>query len=222
MRKAVLLDLDGTLVDSTQAHAHAWMRAFERFGYDVPAEHICRWIGMGSDKLLRQVDPALREDRDPGESISRLHQELFKSDYMGSLQPTNGARDLLQRLGREKLLRVIASSGEPNEISAALRVAAIDDVVDVITGAGDAKRTKPDPDIINAGLRKAGVRPAEAAYVGDTPYDVIAAHAAGTIAIAVTCGAWTAAELADADAIYRDPADLAANLAESPVCWRLE
>jgi HAD superfamily hydrolase (TIGR01549 family) len=218
MRKALLLDLDGTLVDSTQAHSRAWMRAFERFGYNVPVERICRWIGMGSDKLLQQVDSTLREDGEPGKTISRLHRELFMSDYAGSLEATNGARELLQRLGDEKLLRVIASSAESGDIAVVLRVAKIDELVDIIAGAGDAKRTKPDPDIVIAAMRKARVHPEEAAYVGDTPYDVIAAHSAGVIAIAVTCGAWEAGELRDADAVYRDPADLANHLAESPLC----
>ena len=217
MRRAVLLDLDGTLVDSTQAHAQAWMRAFHRHRYDVPAERICRWIGMGGNKLLHEVDPALSDDRDPGKSISRLRREIFLNEYVGSLCATNGARELLERLGAEGLLRVIASSAESDELEALLRVAKIEDLVDITTGAADAEHSKPDPDIIEAALRKARARPDQAVYVGDTPYDVVAAHRAGVVAIALTCAAWNAQELSDADATYRDPADLAEHLAESPL-----
>ncbi len=217
MRKAVLLDLDGTLVDSTEAHAQAWSRAFERIGYNVPPERIRRWIGMGGEKLLQQVDPTLRDDRGPGKSISSAHQELFMHDYVRSLKPTNGARALLQRIGEEGLLRVIASSAKPQELKALLDVIDIQDVVDLSTNADDVDRSKPDPDIITEALAKAGVRPDEASYVGDTPYDVTAAHRAGVVAVAVTCGAWDAAELKGAQAVYRDPADLVRRFASSPL-----
>ncbi|MBV8374006.1 MAG: HAD family hydrolase [Candidatus Eremiobacteraeota bacterium] len=70
MLKAVLLDLDGTLVASTDAHAQAWMRAFAQFGFDVAPKQIRRWIGMGGDKILQQVDSTLRNDREPGKTIS--------------------------------------------------------------------------------------------------------------------------------------------------------
>ncbi|MBV9057094.1 MAG: HAD family hydrolase [Candidatus Eremiobacteraeota bacterium] len=217
MPKAVLLDLDGTLVDSTQAHAESWSRAFERHGYDVPSDQISRWIGMGGDKLLRQVDPALDHTHGSGKSIAQAHEDLFMTEYLPSLQPTNGANALLERIGQARSLRVIASSAKERELHAVLKVARIDRLVDVTTNADDADRSKPDPDIISEALKKAGVRAEEAVYVGDTPYDVIAAHRAGMAAIGVTCGAWNADGLKDADAIYRDPAELVRRFDSSPL-----
>lgn len=208
MIRAILLDLDGTLVASTDAHAQSWVRTLARFGYDVSLEAMWRWIGMGGDKLLKQVDPVLSDESEPGKSISKCREEMYMSEYVGSLQPTNGARELLERLGEEKMLRVIASSAKTNELQAALKTAGLQGLVDLTTDAQDAEHSKPDPDIIGAALKKARVRPEEALYIGDTPYDIVAAHKAGVVAVAVACGAWDAHELADAERVYRDPAEI--------------
>ncbi|MBV9027320.1 MAG: HAD family hydrolase [Candidatus Eremiobacteraeota bacterium] len=217
MPKAVLLDLDGTLVDSTSAHAESWSRAFARYGYDVPSARIARWIGMGGDKLLRQVDPALDHTDGLGKSISQAREELFLSEYLPHLKPTNGARALLERIGEERSLRVIASSAKERELEALLKVAHIERLVDLTTNADDVDRSKPDPDVIAEALKKAGCSAEEAVYVGDTPYDVVAAHRAGVTAIGVTCGAWDGDGLKDAEAIYRDPAELVRSFDSSPL-----
>ncbi|MBV9233202.1 MAG: HAD family hydrolase [Candidatus Eremiobacteraeota bacterium] len=217
MPKAVLLDLDGTLVDSTEAHAVSWQRAFQRHGYEVPLERLRRWIGMGGDKLLPQVNPALREETEPGKSIAALRGELFMKDWLPRLKPTNGARALLERIGEEKLLRVIASSAQADEVKALLEVAGLSDVVDITTNSDEVDRSKPDPDVVSKALDKAHTRPEEAAYLGDTPYDVTAAHRAGVIAIGIACGAWDAVELRDAQAVYRDPAELVRSFDASPL-----
>lgn len=217
MPKAVLLDLDGTLVDSIQAHAESWSRAFARYGYDVPSERIARWIGLGGDKLLRQVDPALDHTHGSGKSISQAHEDLFMSEYLPDVKPTNGASALLERIGEERSLRVIASSAKERELRALLKIAHIERLVDLTTNADDVDRSKPDPDVVAEALNKAGCASHEAVYVGDTPYDVVAAHSAGVAAIGVTCGAWDADGLKEAEAIYRDPAELVRRFASSPL-----
>ncbi|MBV8148689.1 MAG: HAD family hydrolase, partial [Candidatus Eremiobacteraeota bacterium] len=123
----------------------------------------------------------------------------------------------LARIRQQNLLRVIASSAKSDELAALLEVANVEDLVNISTDAEDVDRSKPDPDIVSEALAKAGVRANEAAYVGDTPYDVTAAHGAGVVAIGLTCGAWDAAGLKDAEAIYRDPADLVQHFALSPL-----
>ena len=206
--KAVLLDVDGTLVQSNAAHAEAWSRALAAHGYDVPAETIRGWIGMGGDRVLRRVDSRLSDDTEPGASIEQLRKEMFLRDFAPGLVPAVGARALLCRFGSAGMLRVIATSAKAEELSALLKAADIEDQVDLTTTSDDAERSKPDPDIVNVALAKASCASADAIYLGDTPYDVNAAHAAGVRVVALTCGGWDRDALAEADAIYDDPADL--------------
>ncbi len=215
--KAVLLDVDGTLLRSNEAHALAWSRALGEFGYDVPPETVRRWIGMGGDKVLRRVDESLSDDHGPGKAISARRQDIFLHECVATLRPTNGARALLERLGAEKLQRVVATSAKKGELAALLDAAGIADQVDAATTSDDAERSKPDPDIVNEALKKASCAPEEAVYLGDTPYDVAAAHRAGVAAVALTCGGWDRSDLVDAEAVYEDPADLLRGLDTAPL-----
>jgi HAD superfamily hydrolase (TIGR01509 family) len=216
MLKAVLLDIDGTLIQSNDAHAEAWSFAFSVFGYDVSPQRVLRWIGMGGDKVLAQVDQKLSEDREPGKAIAELREEIFLRDYVGDLRPTNGARELLERIGAEKLLRVVATSAKAEELAGLLNAGGIVDQIDLATTSDDAERSKPDPDIVSTALAKASCKPDEALYLGDTPYDVAAAKSAGVAIVALTCGGWDADALAGAEEIYRDPAQLLAQFDVSP------
>jgi len=215
--KAVLLDIDGTLVRSNDEHAHAWSDALARFGYDVAWTQIRRWIGMGGDKILPRVDEALRDDREPGSSISRLRGEIFLERYAPRLQPQPGARALLEEFRARSLLRVAATSAKRDELGAILHAGAIEDCIDEATTSDEAARSKPDADIIAAALTKVRLLQDEAIYLGDTPYDVIAAHRAGTMVVALRCGGWDDADLGEADAIYDTPAELLARLDASPI-----
>src|SRR5947209_1163572 len=100
--RGVLLDVDGTLVDSNDAHAHAWVEALAEHGIDVPFEKVRRLIGMGGDKLLPEVS-GLREDSPEGKRISQRRQEIFQKRSLPSLWPTPGAAQLLRRLKAEGL-----------------------------------------------------------------------------------------------------------------------
>lgn len=217
MLRAVLLDVDGTLVKSNDAHAQAWSYALSVFGYDVSPERIHQWIGMGGDRLLGQVDPNLKEDRDPGKSISELRRQTFLRDYVGGLTPTDGAKALLVRLGEEKLLRVVATSAREDELVGLLNAAGIVEEVDLATTADDVEESKPEPDIIAKALAKASCKPDEALCLGDTPYDITAAARAGVATIALTCGGWDKGDLSGAQAIYQHPADLLAHFDSSPI-----
>jgi HAD superfamily hydrolase (TIGR01509 family) len=219
--KAVLFDVDGTLVDSNAAHAEAWSRAFRSYGYDVPADRLRPLIGMGGDKILVRIDSKLHHDGEPGASIARLRETIFLDAYVATLQPTRGARDLLERVAAAGLLRVAATSAKRSELGAILRAANLEGAFDAMTTSDDARRSKPDADILTAALAKISSNAAEAIYVGDTPYDIDAAHRAGMPAIGLRCGGSSDDRLAKADERYGDPADLLAHFEDSCIARRM-
>lgn len=117
----------------------------------------------------------------------------------------------MKRLALEGWLRVVATSAQRNELQPILDSAGIADCIDAAATSDDARRSKPNEDIVIAALKKAGVARDRAVMLGDTPYDVEAAHRAGVAAIAVRCSGWNDRALAGAAAIYDDPADLLAH-----------
>ena len=217
MRKAILIDVDGTLIDSNDAHARAWAQALGSVGFHLSAARIRAMIGMGGDKILTRVDPALSDDSEPGRSISRLRERIFLNDYVWTLSPTPGARALLVRLHAEGMRRVVATSAKRTELDALLTTAGVGDQVDLATTSDDVANSKPDPDVVASALHKARAGANEAVYLGDTPYDVEAARRAGIEIIALRCGGWQTADLSGAVAIYDDPADLLVHFADSPL-----
>jgi HAD superfamily hydrolase (TIGR01509 family) len=213
--RAALLDVDGTLVDSNDAHARAWRRSLAENGYDVPLERLHSWIGMGGDKVLARVDPNLRVDCGVGKTISQRRMKIFL-DGVDRLRPTNGARELLERLAAENIRRIVATSAKKAELDAILRATKLEDCIDGATTADDADRSKPDADIVVAALGVAKAAPEEAVFLGDTPYDVQAAQRAHVVVVAVESGGWARAELAGARAIYADPLALLRDFERSP------
>jgi HAD superfamily hydrolase (TIGR01509 family) len=214
MYKAVLFDVDGTLVDSNDAHAHAWVEAFAESAVRVDFDQVRRSIGMGGDKLMPAVS-GLSEESSLGEKISKQRGEIFKTKYLPGLRPFAGARDLVAAVKQRGLAAVAASSAKRDELERLLRIAGASDLLDEATSSDDAEESKPDPDIVQASLKKAKARPAEAVLIGDTPYDVEAAARAGVAAIALRCGGWGDRDLHGAIAIYDGPWDLLARLDES-------
>jgi HAD superfamily hydrolase (TIGR01509 family) len=218
--RTALLDIDGTLVDSNEAHARAWDAACAEFGF-VRSERFFRpLIGMGSDQVLPRVDPALSDDRDPGKAIAARRGEIFKSAYLPTLRATPGARALVERIHTAGLRCVVASSAKADELEALLDIADVTKFIDVRTTADDAARSKPAPDIVIAALKKAGAAPNEAVFLGDTPYDITSGRQAGVSVIGLRCGGWDDLGLAGAIAIYNDPADLLSQYDASPLAVR--
>lgn len=211
MLSALLSDIDGTLVVSNDAHAKAWADALRQFGYDVPAERVRRLIGMGGDKILKRIDEKLNEEEEPGKSIEAVRLQIFLDRYVAGLEPTPGAVALLEQLGSRGILRVAATSANAKEFEEIAAVAGIAGYIDLATTSDDAARSKPDADIVQAALDKAKAGARDALYLGDTPYDIEAAHRAGVRVIALQCGGWSAGELAAAEAVYETPADLLAH-----------
>lgn len=205
--QTVLLDVDGTLIDSNDAHARAWVGALAAHGYVIPFDQVRPLIGMGGDKLLPQL-AGLDAESSEADRIAETRKELFAAE-LPSLRPTRGARALLELLRDEGLELVVATSAAAEEVQAILRQAGVADLIEEAASAGDAERSKPDPDILQAALKKAGRHPGQCVMIGDTPYDIEAASRARMPTIALRCGGWwNDADLRDAMAIYDDPADL--------------
>ncbi len=212
--KAVLLDIDGTLIDSNDAHARAWVDVGKEFGYDIKFDHV-RWlIGMGGDKVLPEVT-GLEEESAVGEKILNRRGEIFRERYLSGLKPFAGTRELLQRISAEGRKLVVATSASEEDLEGLLRQARIEDLIDHAANSDDADESKPAPDIVEAALKRGKVSAAEAIMIGDTPYDVGAATRAGVPIIGFECGGWSAEELRGAIAIYHDPGDLLARYSGS-------
>ncbi|HEY8079294.1 MAG TPA: HAD family hydrolase [Labilithrix sp.] len=214
--RAVLFDIDGTLLDSNDAHAHAWLDALRGHGRDVPYDHVRSKIGMGGDKLLREL-AGIDEDSIEGRFINERRLAIFKSHYLPDLGPFPGARALVDRLRSRGLTCAAVTSAKGAELADLLREAAVADLIDEVITSDDVDRSKPDPDIVEMALEKLHVAAHEAVMIGDTPYDVAAASRAHVPVIAFRCGGWKDRDLAGAIAIYDDPADLVAKLADSPL-----
>lgn len=214
--KAVLFDIDGTLIDSNDAHTRAWVQTLQRHGHAVSDTEIRRLIGKGSDKVFAEV-LGIASDSALAKQITKDRTQLLMSSFIPNLASTPGARLLVQRMRSEGLRLVIASSsGE--ELPALLAQAGLQDLLDTAVSPDEVEESKPDGDIIEVALRKAGVQPAEAVMIGDTPYDIAAAKAAGVKCIAVRCGGyWDDAALSEAAAIFDDPATLLRHWADSPL-----
>ena len=205
--KTVVLDVDGTLIDSNDAHAEAWTRALVEHGIPADVSHIRPLIGMGGDKLLPAA--ARVDDASPlGQEISKRKKELFNERLPG-LVATPGARELLEYLREHGVSIVVATSAGDDEMDALLRQAGVDDLIPKRTSKDAATDSKPDPDIVQAALAKAKAAPDESVMVGDTPYDIEAATRAGLDTIALRCGGlWADRHLSGAVAIYDDPSAL--------------
>lgn len=216
MIKAVLFDVDGTLVHSNDAHAHAWVRAFAEHGIDVSFDAVRRAIGMGGDKLMPRVSH-LTEDSDEGRAIAELRKEIFRRDCLPRLQPLRQAGELVAAVRALGLTTVAASSAKKDELRPLLEIAGADALMDAMTSSDDAEESKPDPDIIEAALARAGVAASEAIMIGDTPYDIEAARRAGVRTIAFRSGGWDDGDLAGAIAVYDGPWELLQQLDHSPL-----
>jgi HAD superfamily hydrolase (TIGR01509 family) len=212
--KAVLFDVDGTLVDSNDAHAAAWVKAFTEHGVNVDPISVRRSIGMGGDKLMPAVSD-LRDASSLGAKIAERRGQIFRQEFLPKLEAFPGARDLVAAIKQRGYTAVAASSAAKDELGPLLKIAGADALMDAKTSSGDADESKPSPDIVEAALERANARPNEAVMIGDTPYDIAAARSAGVRIIAFRSGGWLDPDLVGAVEIYDGAWDLLARLDRS-------
>lgn len=216
MIRAVLFDVDGTLMDNNGLHVQAWKEAFKPYK-DFDTAELFRYVGMGSDTYVQSLAPEL----DPAgrEAIRDRKREIYK-EIGAKAAPFAGAKAALDAAHRKGLAIALASSANRVEIDRYVGLMGIAPLISAITTATDVKRTKPDPDLFLAALDKLGVPPAEAFVVGDTPYDVQAASRAGMPTVAVLSGGFAGPTLEAAGAVMvlKDVGELAARFDEV-VSW---
>src|ERR687897_2949234 len=217
--KAVIFDVDGTLIDSVDAHAKAWQEALGDFGFQVPFDEVRAQIGKGGDQLMPVFVPREELER-IGEALEAHRGEIFKARYLPTLRPFPSVRELVQRVIASGGSVALASSAKADEVDTYKRIARIEDLISKETSSDDVERSKPHPDIFQAALaRLEGVLPSEAIVVGDTPYDAEAAGKAGLAIVGVRCGGFPESDprAAGCMAIFQDPADLLARFEQSPL-----
>ena len=214
MLRGVIFDVDGTLVDSNDAHAQSWVDTFAEAGYNVPFDVVRPLIGMGGDKLLPKTI-GIAADSDEGKKLSKRRSEIFKKKYLPRLKPLEGSRDLVLRVRKDGLKAIVATSAKDEELEGLLKAAQVEDLMEEKATASDAKRSKPDPDIVKAAIEESELPPSDLVMVGDTPYDIEAATKAGVRSIAFRSGGWKDPDLRGAVEIYDGPADLLRHYATS-------
>src|SRR5690349_12550050 len=188
MIKAVIFDIDGTLVDSVDMPAQAWKEAFEHFGKKIPFAAVRHQIGKGGDQLM-PVFFSKEELAEFGEEMEKYRGDLFKRDFLKRVRAFPHVRDLFLRIKADGKRLALASSAKEEELKEYKKIAHIEDLVEEETSADDADKSKPHPDIFEAALERLGdVEPEEAIVVGDTPYDAEAAGKIGLRTIGVLCG----------------------------------
>jgi phosphoglycolate phosphatase-like HAD superfamily hydrolase len=208
--KAVIFDIDGTLVDSVDIHALAWQEALREFGYRADYGAVRAQIGKGGDKLMPEFVPKDELARIE-KKLSDFRGELFLRKYMPLIRPFSCVPQLFQRIRDEGLRIALASSAKSNELAEYVKLAGIAKFVEEETSKDDVDESKPAPDIFEAALVKLkGVTAAEALVVGDTPYDAVAARRAKLRCMGVLTGGWTVEALREAGCftVYRNIAEL--------------
>ncbi len=212
---AAILDVDGTLVDNNYQHALAWHFALRREGMVVPVWRIHRAVGIGGDKVIAELAGDEAEAQH-GDSVRKHESEIFES-MIGEVAAIEGATEFVKGLKERGHTVVVASSGSAKDIERFIDMLGIGDHLDGWTTADDVDASKPEPDLIEVALEKAGGGPA--VMVGDTPWDVRAAERAGLETIALLSGGFPEEELRDAgaEAIYESVDDLRRQLDSSPL-----
>jgi HAD superfamily hydrolase (TIGR01549 family) len=220
--RAVIFDIDGTLLDSVDLHARAWVEAFAQFGVATQQADVRRQIGKGGDELMPVFLSREQIERE-GEAIESYRSDLFKRAYLPQVRPFPEVRALFERIREAGLAIALASSGKRSEVDHYTDILEIGDLIDVATSSDDADRSKPHPDIFEAALGKLGdIAPDAILVVGDTPYDAEAAAKAGLHTIGLLCGGFPEADLRAAGcvAIYQSPRALLDAFDGSPLARR--
>ena len=208
--RALIFDLDGTLVDTVYAHVFAWQKALDEAGMPIDGWRIHRRVGMSGGLFTRAVAREVGHDLTPAqaEALQRRHDELFRQ-LLPDRRPLPGAVALLRRLREAEVPHGIATSGRRPEIDGSLAALEIPNDT-VVVERGDVSRAKPAPDLFLACQQRLGVSAQDCYVVGDAVWDLLAARRAGMLSVGVLSGGYGEDELIRAGAyrVYRDAAEL--------------
>ena len=214
--RALIFDLDGTLIDTVYAHVFAWQRALDEANMAIDGWRIHRRIGMSGGLFTRALARELGRDISAAEAegLRRRHGELFM-ELLPDRRPLPGAIDLINFLRSNHILFGVATSGRRPEIDASLEVLGVGEET-VVVERGDVARAKPEPDLFLACQERLGVAVRDCYIIGDAVWDLLAARRAGMLSIGLLSGGYGEDELSRAGAfrVYRDPAELHRSLDE--------
>jgi len=218
MVKAVLCDIDGTLVESNWLHAEAWQRAFAEMDILLDRETVRRQIGKGGDELIPVFVPWWQRDA-VEEPLKTYREWLFRADFLPRVKALPKAREFAEELKRRGIRFALASSAKKNDLEDYKRIMHVEDLVDDATSADDVDRAKPHPDVFSATLKRLGLKAKDCIALGDTPYDAESAGRAGLRTIGVETGGWTHDELMDAGCVevYASVSDLLSRIENSAI-----
>jgi HAD superfamily hydrolase (TIGR01509 family) len=211
--EAVIFDIDGTLIDSNDFHAQAWVAAFAKYGKNIKFYEARRQVGKGADQYM-PVFLTQKEIRQYGEKLGDYRGDFFKRNYLRKIKPFPKVRELFERLKAEGKRIVLASSAKADELEEFKKIARIADLIEEETSADDAERSKPYPDIFQSALEKLGkINKKNVIVIGDTAYDAEAAGKIDLKTIGVLSGGWTESELKSAGCreVYGDVAEILEN-----------
>ncbi|MGV2828481.1 HAD family hydrolase [Myxosarcina sp. GI1(2024)] len=218
MIKAIIFDLDGTLVDSVDLHAQAWVEAFKQYGYDFSFETLRQQIGKGSEYIIGEL-LSQSEYEKFYDDISSYRKQYYQEHLLARVRPFPKVRELFEKIEEDGKRIVLASSARQETIEHYKQILKIEDLIESATSTDDVDKSKPEPDIFIAALSKLdGIDKSEVIVVGDSPYDAIAAAKVPLRTIGVLCGGFSEKELTEAGcfAIYRDPADMLSKYSQLP------
>lgn len=214
MLKGAIFDIDGTLIDSVDAHAESWSKAFAEHGYTVSAAQARGQIGKGADNLLPVFLDEAAIARD-GEALEKAHDRVFHEQYIQSVRPFPMVRELFQALHDRGVRLALASSSTAADIEHYKTVLGIENLLDTASSSEDVENTKPAPDIFQVAMdRLLPLDHERTLAFGDTPWDAQAAARVGLRTIGLRCGGFPDDELEKAGTLrlFDDPAALLAGL----------
>jgi HAD superfamily hydrolase (TIGR01549 family) len=201
--QAILFDIDGTLVDTNELHARCWLEAFEHFGKQFEYDVVRHQLGKGGDLLVPDLLNA-KEMRRFGEELKKYRGELYKKDFMPRAKPFDGARETLEALHARGIRIALASSSNEEEVEYYTQLLGVEKLIDGSTSKKDAEHSKPSPEIFRAALERTGADEGRTFAVGDTPYDILAAHRIPLPVVAVLSGGFERELLAKAEFLFDD------------------
>jgi HAD superfamily hydrolase (TIGR01549 family) len=196
-RPTIVLDVDGTLVDTNYQHAIAWHRAFRAHDFRVAVWEIHRHIGMGGDQMVESLVGEEGEERS-GDELRDAHDEAY-SELIDEVEAMKGASELIAELDDAGAAVILASSAQEEELERYVELLGAGERIAGATSSADAERTKPHPELVQTALDKYGSH-GPALMIGDSTWDVKAAEAAGVPTLALLTGGFSEAELREAGA----------------------
>lgn len=215
-RRAVIMGLEGALVDTREASTLSWLVALHDGGHDVSIDLLRHLSGVSSTELLRIV-AGISADSTEGREILKQQDRIFRTWYLPRILPFVGARRLLQRMKSDGLRVIALSGGSADAAPELVRASGVADLLDDVIAADGEPRDAVLNEVITSVIASCGCKRDGVVLVGDSPYDVSAGERAGIDVIALRCGGWTDASLQGALAVYEDHVHLLSQFQTSPL-----